>query len=51
MPSMSAFLFYFLKKYLFDCSGSQLLVMDLVVVVCGLNCPVAWGILLLEPGI
>ena len=48
---MSAFLFYFLKKYLFDCSGSQLLVMDLVVVVCGLNCPVAWGILLLEPGI
>ena len=29
MPSMSGFPFYFLKKYLFDCNGSQLLVMDL----------------------
>ena len=36
MPFMSAFLFYFLKKYLFDCNGSQLLVMDLVVM--GINC-------------
>ena len=59
MPFMSAFLFNFLKKYLFDCNGSQLLVMDLVVmgincsyaVVMQLNCPVACGILLPEPGI